>query len=223
MRNKKITFAFFVAFIYLISFAFAIDAGNIQGELQDKIGDLEKNVSKAREFTEKDKWTFIKEQWQGILLKNKYIAGVNGFFTKIDIVFVVLFAHKWELSVEMFFVFMLWIFTFLFLKVNMFFLNVNWEKWVTAFLGVLALAHLKVFNKLSEGMFKIVFYKDAVLWKTFVFVGFFVLFVLYYKLGGVIEKWQKKRKEKKEKEKLENRVGRTEEFQKGVKSGIKEP
>ncbi len=98
------------ALLFFSSFAGA-QLGDIEHQIDNASKTLQDNVDKVKELAQDDKWNFIGSQWKEFLLKNKVISEVNSLFTNIDIVFVVLFSLHWAISIEMLFVFMMWLFT----------------------------------------------------------------------------------------------------------------
>lgn len=189
---------FLILFLLFANFAGA-QLGGVENRIDDTRDNLEGNITVVREFTERDKWNFIGEQWKEFLLKNKVIAGVDAAFTKVSIVFVVLFAKPWELSIEMLFVFMLWLFTVLSLQTFMlwlfvrftflfFFFEKKWIRVVGSILLTIAIAQTKIFNTLSAAIYKITFFKYGYWWKFFAFIACIVLIVIYFKLSKFLDK-----------------------------------
>jgi hypothetical protein len=197
--NKK--FGLFLLIILLLGIVIAQDLGSIGDSIEDKIGNVEGNITKIRDFTEQDKTDFLAKSWEKLVLKNKYISFVNGFFEKIDFVFVFFFAKHWEFSIKMLFVFMLWLFTLLSIRQYLYFEN-NGLNWFVSLGGAVVLAHIQLFNYAANGLFKIFAYKNNLPWGIASFALILVLIVFYFKLNNIVSKIVKKNREKsKEKEK----------------------
>ena len=104
---NKLTICLLFSLILLV-FVVSAQLGNVENQIEGAVDSIENNITKIKEFTEVSKWDFIGSQWKEFLLKDKTIAGIDAFFTKINIVFVVLFARDWSISLEMLFVFLLY-------------------------------------------------------------------------------------------------------------------
>ncbi len=212
-------FAFILLALLLFGFASA-QLGGLENQVQGAAGSLEGNVTKIKEFTEKDKWDFIGSRWKEFLLKNKAIAGVDAAFTKANIVFVVLFAKSWEISIEMLFVFMIWLFTVLSLYGYFFFFNTKWIRLVGSVLGAVAFAQARVFYFISAGMYKLVFLKNGYWWNFLTFVVCIGLIVLYLKINKVISKQLENAKKKHEEHEKELEIKGIKVFQEGLSKGV---
>jgi len=184
---KRSVFLFLILLL-LSSTIISAQLGNVGEQIQGVSENLEGNVDKVKEFTEGDKWDFIGSQWKEFLLKNKAISGVNDFFTKIDIVFVVLFSLHWAISIEMLFVFMLWLFTGLSIYGYLFIFRNTYVRWGASFLGAVALAHAKVYYLISTAMYKLIFFKQNNWWSLATFVICITLLILYFMINKVISK-----------------------------------
>jgi hypothetical protein len=200
---------------------------DVKDTITDTTNNLNNNITKAKEFTDKDKWDFIGSQWKEILLKNKAISAVDGKFTQVNVVFVVLFARDYSLSLEMLFVFMLWLFTLLILpkfvkllRLPLIFSPKFFENGRARFLfslgGVIILAHARLFAPISDAATKAVLYKSSFWWRLVTFATIFIGLFLYLKLSGLIAQSLLKAQEKKEKEELKEKVEKVEKFQKTV-------
>ncbi|MEK6847320.1 MAG: hypothetical protein AABY16_04080 [Nanoarchaeota archaeon] len=213
---------FFVFVILLFFFSFAAaQLGGIEDRIDDTRDNLEGNVDTVREFTERDKWTFIGSQWKEFLLKNKLIAGVDAAFTKANIVFVVLFAKPWELSIEMLFVFMLWLFTVLSLYLYFFYFKTKWIRWVGSVLGAIALAQTRLFNYVSAGMYKLVLYKPSAGWRLLIIAVEVIALIAYLKINKVISKQLEKARKKREEHDKELEIKGIKAYQEGLAKGVK--
>ena len=208
---------FVIIGIVLIAIVSAQDLGGIGDSIEDKIGEVEGNLTKAREFTEQNKTDFLAESWKKLVLKNKFISGTNWFFEKIDIVFVLLFAKHWEFSITMLFVFMLWLFTLLSIREYNLFSDNEGLSWLIGLGGAILIAHMKLFNLVANALFGIFAYKNNLPWKISSFVLIFVLFVVYLKLNKFVGKILKKRREKNKEKKKEHKEKVRDTYDKNLK------
>ncbi len=176
----------------------------------------------VQEVVEQRKWEYLGEAWQELLLKNKFIGRANEVFTKMNTLFVVLFARDYSFSFEMLFVFLLWLFTLLSISQYNFFYVFNFSDYssspnktlnfVITLLLTSLLAHIQIFNYVSKAMFKFMFYKSSPWWSLITFIFLMVLLAVYLYINRLFGKMFGKSKEKTEREKLERRVSNQEAF-----------
>ncbi len=176
-----------LAILLLVSFTSA-QFGGIEDQIDSTSENLENNITKVKEFTDKDKWNFIGSQWKEYLLKNKAIAGVNAFFTKINVVFLILFATSWSLSIEMLFIFLVWLFTLLSIYSYLSFFRNQWIRFGACFLGVIALAQAKIFYFVSHGFYNLIVLKPSGWWRFATFIVCVVLLIVYFRFNQIISK-----------------------------------
>src|SRR3989344_3953838 len=210
-------YACLILLILSLAFVSAQLAG-VEDQIEGVVDNLENNITKIKGFTERDKWDFIGSQWKEFLLKNKAIAGVDAFFTKINIVFVVLFAHDWVISLEMLFVFLLWIFTVISLYnyTNCFLIKSSLQKFFIALGLTIVLAQARLFYFISQALIKVILYKPSPWWRSMSFILIIVGIVGYFVLNNSISRSLKKAREKRDKELLEEKVKKTEKFQENM-------
>lgn len=207
-------FLFILAFISLVSG----QIGDIEGKIDEGVENLERNVSKVKEFGQKEKWEFIGVQWKEFLLKNKMIAGIDAFFTKINLVFVVLFGIDWSLSLTMFFVFFLWLFTLISIT-KYFYVDSKLLRFVYSLLCVTVLAQLHFFSSLSSLASELVFLKVSPLWRTFFIFIIFLFIFLWYKLNSIFAFYFEKRRKNLIEQKARFNEKKIEKVVKGIESG----
>lgn len=190
--------------LFLLLFSF------VSGQIDDirNIGEnlesgADKTIDKASILTNENSQDFLTGQWKEFLLKNKIVSGFNDFFEKIDIVFLILFGRHWEISLQMFFTFLIWLFTVLFLSKFMLFFESGIMRLFGGLLATIVLAQLKVFKFLGDFIFNAIYFKDGILWTGIAWTVTIVLFGLYLKLGKFISRMIEKKKEKDKKEKIE--------------------
>jgi len=214
---NKLSFCLLFGLILLVCLVSA-QLGDVEDQVEGVVNNLENNITKLKEFTEKDKWDFIGSQWKEFLLKNKVIAGVDAFFTKINIVFVVLFAHDWTISLEMLFVFLLWIFTLLSLYgyANCFLIKSSFQRFLIALGLTIVLAQARLFYFISQGLIKVVLYKPSPWWKSLIFLCVIIGLIVYLFVNKAISKSLIKAREKRDKEIIEEKVKKVEKFQETI-------
>ena len=210
-------YACLILLILSLAFVSAQLAG-VEDQIEGVVDNLENNITKIKGFTERDKWDFIGSQWKEFLLKNKVIAGVDAFFTKINIVFVVLFAHDWAISLEMLFIFLLWVFTAISLYgyTNCFLIKSSFQKFFIALALTIVLAQARLFYFISTGLIKVILFKSSPWWKSLTLVVVLGGLVVYLMVNKSISKSLIKAREKRDKELLEEKVKKTEKFQENM-------
>jgi len=172
----------------------------------------------VQEVVDQKKWEYLGEAWQELLLDNKYIMRANALFTKMNPLFVILFAREYSFSVTMLFVFLLWLFTFLSLKQYKFMPKIGEgssseaTNFVIALVATIILAHIKLFDYVAAGMFKLLFYKSSALWSLVTFVVLIILLILYLYVNLALGRYFKKKKEEKENKETRRKVSNQEEF-----------
>jgi len=180
----------------------------------------------VQEIVEQRKWEYLGEAWQELLLKNKFIGRANEVFTKMNPLFVVLFARDYSFSFEMLFVFLLWLFTLLSLIQYRFLPRViekssNLPNYLLMITVTTLIAHIQIFNYVSKAMFKFMFYKSSPWWSLITFIFLMVLLVVYLYINRIFGKMFGKSKDDSDKEKTEQKVETQGKFIQGMKEGAK--
>jgi hypothetical protein len=206
--------------IFFILLVFSMLIGVVHGQsstleqnqknIEDSAKNLQESVDKARGFTQEDYWQNIGSQWKEILLKNKLIAGLDSFFTKINLLFIILFGMDWSLSFNMLFAFLFWIFTFF--SILKYFSSIGKSNigLLYSFIGVILLAQINFFEYIGKWSVALVFYKTSILWRSVFFIFLIGLYVVWMLVHKSVADWLKKRKENKKYEGLMNSVQKTE-------------
>lgn len=197
IKNSKI-FSFLIILVLLVSFTFA-QIDNVEKQIEDAAEGLKGNVTKVRGFTETDKWNFIGAQWKEFLLKNKAVAGVDSFFTKINIVFVIFLGMDWSISLELFFGFLFWIFTFFSINKYMSSIGKGGIGILYSIALLVLLAQINLFEYFGKWSFGIIFFKDIILWKFFSVASIILFIVGYYIFNKFFANRLKSKREEKEK------------------------
>ena len=217
----------FILLLFVSSLFFGIfvsaQLDGLENQIEGISENLENNVTKLKEFTEKSKWDFIGSQWKEFLLKNKAIAGVDAFFTKINVVFLVLFARDWSISMGMLFAFLLWLFTLfsLYWYASAYDLK-SWKIFLLSICGTIALAHIRLFNVLSVIFEKMMFYKATFLWKMSIFILVIVLINVYLFINKFFSKQIKISREKAKQQSLEDEVNKSKVFRVNLQNASNE-
>jgi hypothetical protein len=115
---KKSLILFLLLGIILIkTFMPVVSAINPEDSLDDVEERMENLQDTIEEYSDKDaweeKWDYLGNEWKNILLKNKVIFALDSFFTKISIVFHILFAQPYSMSLILLGIIFLWLFVFL--------------------------------------------------------------------------------------------------------------
>lgn len=186
----------------VILFCLVLLVSAVSGQLDQTQKDIEKSgeevqkaVEKARGFTEADYWENIGLQWKEFLLRNKFVSSVNVFFTKINIVFLILFGMNWSLSFNMFFAFLFWVFTLYSIIKYMSSVDKKAIGILYSFIIVILLAQINLFEYIGKWSVALVFYKSSLLWKVLFFLAVIGFFVGFWGLNRSIAKWIKKKRE----------------------------
>jgi membrane protein implicated in regulation of membrane protease activity len=219
---KSIRLFFVLIAILFLSFVFVgAQLADLGEKIEDVSENLENNISKVKEFTEGDKWDFIGSQWKEFLLKNKSIAGTNAFFTKINPLFLFLFARDWSLSVGMFFALLLWFFTLFsaYWLISACGLK-KWQSWLLSLGAVLFLAHTTIFNSISTIFEKLILYKVSYWWKISIFVLVVFSIHAYLFINKFLSKRIKLSQEMKKKKEEEQEVEREKKFRERVQKAL---
>jgi len=187
--------------IFLILLLGIISSVEKLDEVKESVDEKMEKVEGVKESIEEKKWDYLSEQWNKILLKNKFVSGIDGFFKKINIVFVVLFGENYALSLTLFFVVVLWI--FFFINFNIIFRDYSiFSSGISltlAFFLAIILAQFGFYKILSEIIFKLIFFKEGI-WGWFWFFAVLIIIGFLISLNKTIGKQMKGKKEQYEKE-----------------------
>ncbi len=219
--NKKVVKLVFASFLLLALIIFS----NVNARAQD-LEDIENNsvvrgVDELREIAEERKWEFLSEQWKEILLKNRFISKIDSFFTKINFIFVFLMSRNYSLSLELFFVFLIWLFTLLSLYAySSYFFDNDIYRGLIALAGTVIFSWLQIFNILGKGIIRLIFFSERGLISFFTSLLIFVLIFVYLFLNKMFAARLKEDKEEARKREFEHKVAVEEKFREGVSKAI---
>lgn len=209
--NSKRLVLFFALFLLLISFVFAQGLDNTQEEIDKAAKDLEEGVNKFRDLQRPNSWVFIFSQWKETLLKNKFISGVDIFFTKINIVFIILFGMSWDLTPQMFFAFLFWIFTFFAINRYMILVTDGIKSLLYSAIAIIVIAQAGIFKYFGKWMVGMIFYKTSIIYRISFFFVAVIFVVVWFGANLGLAKYIENHKKETEDVKLKTSVKNTEE------------
>lgn len=82
-------------------------------------GDVDKFVNyseQTQEFIEEEKYKLLADKWKEILLKNRFLSAVDGFFRKINFVFFILFGEDYDFTFNFLLLVVVWAIYLVFLN-----------------------------------------------------------------------------------------------------------
>ena len=199
-------------FLCLLFFAQVVSA-DILDSIEEKvegIGDTKENIEEGVEKIKETKWDYLGEKWKTIFLRNKVVSVVDGFFQKINIVFVVLFGENYSLSLTLLFIVILWFYSFF--KLSEILTDYStFSSSVATLIGLgfsIIMAQLKFFRVLVESFGWLVFSQEAWWLRLIIFIVIGFVMIFLYKLSSQVGDSFKKNREKtkEEMEKLEEKI-----------------
>jgi len=170
-------------------------------------------------------WGELLESWKQSIMQNEFVAGMNSFFTSINIIFLILFGTNYSLSLFMFFVIVFWIF-FLFQISGALRMTSIFSKgvsWIIAVGLTIVLAQVRLYSALSNLLFNNSFILNANAWVGALFyVGIIILLVFLGTVNKLVEKKLEKNKELLEEEKAKLNRNVLDTYVGGIKKGMDE-
>ncbi|HTY44244.1 MAG TPA: hypothetical protein VMC80_03300 [Patescibacteria group bacterium] len=154
-------------------------------------------------------WTYLGGEIQKILFGSPVVKGIDSFFHKINLVFVVLFGVDYSFSFSLLLIVGLWFYFFLVIK-NILKDFASFSKWISriiALLTVIIMAQFKVFQK-SINLVTFLLFGDKPWWLKVIFwiiiIGVLILLLYLIKtFGKQMAENRKKMKEEVNRVKLE--------------------
>lgn len=209
MKKIGVLFLGILLLGFLSNVLLAVDADNIQDDLEEKIEKAEDASEKINEFTENDKWDYLSKEWKKVLLENKFVSSVNSFLSKINLVFIVLFGEDYNLSLVFLFVIIFWV--FFLINFNVIFRD--YSAFSGSIAGAIAFALTVVgaqfgfYRKFSEIVFKLIFYKEGI-WGWIFIILFLIALGVIIALNKYFGKQVKLNRERefKEQEKIDREI-----------------
>lgn len=187
---KKSISIIFLALVLVSSFSFISTQENplnpLVDQIEDTTGQIEQTADKIQTLTkEENKWAYLGEEWQAMLLKNPVVGKLDEIFKKGNIVFVVLFGRNYSLSLTLIFLIVLWLYFWSqFDKIISTFSTFSSGTSMVISLGMtIILAQFKFFDWVSQIIFRVVFYREGVWGWIWTIGGFLALFLIMSVFG----------------------------------------
>tara|TARA_Y100000034_G_scaffold114872_1_gene151423 strand:- start:683 stop:1414 length:732 start_codon:yes stop_codon:yes gene_type:complete len=178
------------------------------GDINPETGlpvEVEKISEIGKGLTDKEKRDeYLSREWGKIILKNKVIAAIDSFFTKISPVFRILFGEPYSFSLRLLLIIIFWsvILFVLFKQMQTFSGLSSSTSFGVAFLVNVIIAQTKVFSRILDFFIWLLFGEKPwwmkILILAAVIVGLIVIYYLIKKFGVV---WKKAKKQTEEKTK----------------------
>lgn len=187
---------FFCALILILSFVSAQNLEQTQKEIEDSANELQEGIDKLRNITDPQQVDIRWQKWKEFILRNKAVSGINEFFIKINVVFVILFGMDWSFSIAMAVAFLFWVFTFISIFVYMKNFQGGALGLLYSLIFIVLLAQINLFEYIGKWADKLIFYKASLLWRTL-----FLLFIIgvcigWFSVNRLIAKEIEKKKKK---------------------------
>jgi hypothetical protein len=180
---KKSVFVISLFLVLFLVFAINFIYSETLGGVEDKVEDANEKIE---EYSDQryweEKWDYLGKEWKAILLKNKGVATVDSFFRQISIVFFVLFALDYEMSLVLLGVIILWFILWSVFANGVMAVGLkNSSSLIIAVLMVVALAHIGLIQQLVVFAGRIAFSPESAWARTIIIGGIaFVLFFVNY-------------------------------------------
>ncbi len=179
--------------------------------------DPEELIEGVKNKTETE-WQYLSKEWPKIFLKNELISAADTFFTKISIVFRILFGQPYSFSITLLAIIILWL--FIVLKsgdiINSWGLVKGWSAYLIGAALAIILAQIQVLKMIINFLGWLVFAKKGTLWNISMILVIILIFVLLYYLFSILSKYLKEREKKKREKETETRQKALEKFTKGL-------
>ncbi|MFA5071405.1 MAG: hypothetical protein WC511_03510 [Candidatus Pacearchaeota archaeon] len=217
MNKKSLVFVCFG--ILLLSVLSSVIAEVPETLSEQELADLNKLTIAANP----QKWGEMLESWKQSFLQNEFVAGMNSFFTSINILFLILFGTNYSMSLFMFFVIAFWVFFLLQIAGGLRMTSIFSKSisWIIAIGLTIVLAQVKLYSALSNLLFNNSFILNAEPWVgALVYVGIIILLVFLGSVSKIVEKKLEKNREllAEEREKLNRNILDT--YVGGIKKGM---
>ena len=202
---------YFLLILLISMFVFQIVNVHAQEEIPGLPSGLSpEEVEKTQEKIE-GKWDYLAREWKNIFLKNKFVSAIDSFFTKISIVFRILFGMDYSLSLTLLIVIIMWFYFFINIaKILTYFSTFSSSvSFVISLALAVILAQFKVYEKIAQFFIWLIF-GDKPWWLSLIItiVLIVVLVVLYQLNKGFAGQIAARRKAmKKEMEELKLKMG----------------
>jgi len=187
---------FFVVCVLVLPMLISQDLNN---ELQGGVDKLSEGVDKYSETTYwQEKWDYLGQEWKILLMKNQAIAAMDSFFTKISVVFKILFGAPYSMSIILLGIIFLWFVVFLDAGrvINSWgIIGTGGLAYFASGLLAIILAQIKILEYIILILGRLAF-SPANRWtRLFIMLAIFLGFVFFEFLVNWYNKFLKKRKE----------------------------
>lgn len=194
--------------ISLLSLSIVFSAIVLAQESLEKIGQIPQQIEEKKQQIS-SQWEYLGKEWKNILLKNKLVSAIDSFFTKISIVFTILFGQPYSLSLFLFVIIVIW-FVFLYNFIIFFKYYSSFSEpvsYILALLLTIIIAQLKTFEKITNGLFWLAFgekpwFFSVLIWLIIITVIVLITYI-NQKFGKEIKMMKKAQKELEEKLEIE--------------------
>ncbi|MBI2124233.1 hypothetical protein HYT92_00420 [Candidatus Pacearchaeota archaeon] len=152
MKKGALFIAFVVFLLVSVSLMFVSQLAKAQDDILGLPAGLSpEEVEKTQEKVE-GKWDYLAREWKNIFLKNKFVSATDSFFTKISIVFRILFGMEYSMSLVLLIVIILWFYFLInLLQMHRYFsIFSGWVNYIISFGLVIIMAQVKVLEKIAQ-------------------------------------------------------------------------
>lgn len=219
---RILVFAGLIAFILianLISVS-AADSSSIPGVGNvEKVGEASEKITQTTKDLETQRLDFLFSRWRAFLLKQPAIAKLDFIMSSINPVFVVLFASDYSLSINLFFVILIWAATLLVFynyTSAIPFLKETWQKLLFSTAITIMFAHLQIFNSVSVFAVNLLFKPVKWYWSVLIFFAIIMFIVVYYYVNNLLADYLMEKKKSRKEQELKEEKEETEAFVKAA-------
>jgi uncharacterized membrane protein len=188
-------------------------------------GEIQAGQQQYEQYTTaQNKSEYLKQEWMNIVSKHKVIGPVHNFFVAHPLLFQILFAHPYEISVTFLFILILWVFV-LVTTADVLGKSGILKGLLPFAIGIgaaIILAQVRAIQALSNFFVNLVFAKDAWWIRLIVWLLIMLTLVIFYYIGRITAAKMKKSREEKEKKATEEKAEQTEKKLTALEKGMKE-
>lgn len=176
------------------------------------------NQSQIPDNPEDLKQRYLQAQWEDVIAKNNVLGPIHQFFRKINWLFIILFAHPYEISLQLLVIIILWF--VLGSEAGKIIEGLGFAKsWAAFSIGMLfavILAQIRFIKLISGTFLDLLFKQEHWITRLVIFLIFLVIIVVSYRASKALAKKLKEQKREKLMQKQEEQVNRVGKFQKGA-------
>lgn len=193
--------------------------------IQGKAEDAQENLEKAEKVADdlgKKKWNYLGDEWKKIFLSNKYVSGLDSFLNHISILFFILFARNYSLSIGLLVLIVIWIFFLVkfYQILRDFSMFSEGTSFIIGFAMVVALAHVGLFQAIVSGLDWLLLWKESWWIRSLIMAGSLILLIVVSTLSKTLGQWYQKEQEKDEKEQEKMNRKFLQKFSDAIRNGI---